>query len=133
VAKALMVIFQQLATLSKAAISTQLIPGVPVFTNPEEQHVASMLVAPQLCQALCAHVEPKVKTLLAIFPAETRILWSPVDTPMMEATLRAIGAKARQDEGDDFLSGEVLRFDGSRWIPTEQSGPCLSTHDPAAG
>jgi hypothetical protein len=103
-------------------VSAAVVPGLPVFTNEEDDHVASLLLAPQLCRALCAHVQPKVKTLLAVFPAETRVLWSPIDTPEMEETLRGLCTKARDLE-EDFLSGEVVRFDGERWVPTTQLLP----------
>ena len=105
-----------------AGLTSPVAPGVPVFTNTEEAIVASLLVAPKTCQALCAHVRPPVQSLLAVFPSETRILWSPVDTPDIAALLRELSAKGRAIEAEP-LSSVVARFDGARWAATTANDP----------
>lgn len=99
-----------------SGLTTAVAPGVPIFTNTEEAHVASLLLAPKTCQALCAHVRPPATSLLAVFPSETRILWSPIDKPEIEELLRELSDKGRAIE-EEPLSSAIVRFDGKNWAP----------------
>jgi hypothetical protein len=104
-------------------VSDPLQEDVPIFTNAEDTMVAPLLLAPRWSRALCDSLKPKAKTLLAVFPSETRIIWSPVDTREMAATLRTLCQKGRDLEEEDFLCDEVVRFDGVRWAPVTPSTP----------
>jgi len=102
-------------------ICTPVQPGAPVYTNDSEVFAAAILLAPRYSRTLCTVFDPPAKTLLAIFPAQTRIIWSPIDTPEVASVLRELAQESRTVEGEDFLSAEVARFDGERWLPAEAS------------
>ncbi|MGN6107180.1 MAG: hypothetical protein ACTHU0_18880 [Kofleriaceae bacterium] len=93
-------------------LGTQLIPTHKVFTNGQDDGVATLLTAPRLSRAWLDSAE--TRSLLAVFPSETHVLWTPDDTPTNAALLHAMAKRARTRE-EDFLSDEVLRFDGVRW------------------
>ncbi len=93
-------------------ILSELTPNQPFFTNEDEMPVAVLLLAPSACRALLVHM--KKASLIAAFPAATRIIWSAIDTPANVKLLRALCTKAVAVE-EEILSTEVFRFDGDGW------------------
>lgn len=94
---------------------TPMMDDVPVYTNGAfHPHIAVALLVPIMWRKICAAFDPEPRTLLAVAPAPSRIIFTTMDDPEFIPMLHALAEHATEIE-EELLTLQVLRFDGTSW------------------